>query len=112
VFLRLLASLLIVTATAIPARGQAFQAGILDAPHGLDNAEGTGISRAGVATGYGWENGDAQSLTPAAGAGRGHSRHQARPPDPSGVGSRGRPGAREEGIGWHLASSAGCSTST
>jgi hypothetical protein len=56
--LTLLVALLTLAATAITAHGQSFQTIILDSPNGLDNGEGTGISRDGVVAGYGWENGD------------------------------------------------------
>ena len=56
--LTLLVALLALAATAISAHGQSFQTIILDSPNGLDNGEGTGISRDGVVAGYGWENGD------------------------------------------------------
>ena len=57
-YVTLLVTLLALAATATTARGQSFQAIILDSPNGLDNGEGTGISRHGVVAGYGWENGD------------------------------------------------------
>ena len=57
-YVTLLVTLLALAATATTARGQSFQTIILDSPNGLDNGEGTGISRDGVVAGYGWENGD------------------------------------------------------
>ena len=57
-YVTLLVALLALAATATTARGQSFQTIILDSPNGLDNGEGTGISRDGVVAGYGWENGD------------------------------------------------------
>lgn len=55
VSLSLLVALLALAVTATPARGQAFQAVILDRPGNINHAEGTGISRDGVVSGYGWE---------------------------------------------------------
>jgi len=49
--LTLLVALLALAATAITAHGQSFQTIILDSPNGLDNGEGTGISRDGVVAG-------------------------------------------------------------
>src|SRR5262245_13474214 len=52
--LKLLVALLALSATAVTAHAQSFQTIILDSPNGLDNGEGTGISRDGVVAGYGW----------------------------------------------------------